>query len=172
MHPLAALRQRESAPAGSRSSVGLKRREPGSIAEATARAIHEVGGVRSAMAVLGLSQTRVYALTDPDERRRINAEGIEALCVAGATALAEHFALLAGGLFLPSGRDEGDSGLHRLTGAAAAEFGDFVRVQLAALADGRLTPAEAAEALRELEEALAPLTRLWGELYARAGEGR
>lgn len=172
MHPLAASRQRENAPGGSRQSVGLKRREPGSIAEATARAIHEVGGVRAAMAVLGLSQTRVYALTDPDERRRINAEGIEALCVAGAAALAEHFALLAGGLFLPAGRGEGSGGLHRLTGAAAAEFGDFVQIQFAALADGQMTPAEAASALRELEEALAPLTRLWSELRLLAGEGR
>jgi hypothetical protein len=144
--------------------VGLKRRPAGSIKEATARAIAEVGGARAAMALLGLSETRVYALADAGEPDRVTIERMEAMSAAGAAAFAEHFSLLAGGIYVPLPRGADPAGLHLLTAEATADFGAFAGAIVMALADARVTRGEATEALPRLDEALAAMTRLRAEL--------
>ncbi|MFZ2869865.1 phage regulatory CII family protein [Zavarzinia sp.] len=150
--------------APARRAIGIKRRPAGSLKAVTAEAIADVGGVRPAMALLGLSETRVYALADMGEPDEVTPARMEALSAAGSAAFANHFALLAGGIYVPLPRGADPAGLHLLTAEATADFGVFAATIVMALADGRVTRAEAREAIPRLDEALTALTRLRSEL--------
>lgn len=167
-HPAPAERDDDLEAGGPSRPIGRKPRQPGSLKEATSLAIGQVGGARRAMRLLGLSETRTYALADPDEPDLISRERLELLSQEGATAFAERLALLAGGVFLPLPKLACGPGLQLMTAEAMADFGAMAGKLVAALADGRLDRREARDVSPLLAEALRGIAALNAEVIRRA----
>ena len=80
----------------------LKRRAYGTTKAVISALFKQAGGVPKVMDILGLSRTRTYALSDPNDKACISFERVEMITRrTGATAAAEHLAYLAGGVYLP-----------------------------------------------------------------------
>ena len=133
-----------------------KDREFGSTAQVVSRLFAEAGGVDAVMGLLQLSRTRVYALADPHDKAELSLSRAATLTSAtGATAVAEHFALLAGGAFLPL--DAGaQTDWHTLAGLSAEQSATMVAELMRSLGPssrtpGRLDVAEARELLETVE---------------------
>lgn len=153
-----------------------KPREPGSIKEAVTELFAQIGR-KTVAAKLGLSMTQVASLTDERSPEKLSLERAVVLTGPDAPAMAEFFALLARGAFLPMPRTDSEVGA--LTADAVRQSGEAAAQLVQALLDGRLTPAEARRALPELAEALQAYAQLHATVAAIArnegipeGEGR
>lgn len=141
----------------------MKPREPGSIWDAIAQAVDQVGGADRFAHAVDRKPHWSYAVSDADQsaKQRVQlsyADGCR-LAGKGGTALAEHMALCAGGVFLPvqlgtaEAIQNSAAGLSRETGEALALI--FQRA-----ADGKWCADDRRAALPQLldvMQALAPL---------------
>gem|GEM_PF-561550 len=139
----------------------MKPRTPGSLHHALTRAINEVGGLSAAADLIQRQDNWLYKAADPDvdERRKatLSYEEARAMCRAGATALAEDLALLAGGFFLPPVPDTAPHALQMAVATYAAESGEALSEILKRAADGDFSPRDATASLKEIDDALRAL---------------
>lgn len=142
----------------------IKPRAPGSLHLALTNSINQVGGLASAADLIQRSESWLYTAADPDvERRReakLSYEEARTLSRAGATALAEDLALLAGGVFLPPPPDAAPHALQHALATYAAESGEALAEIIKRAADGDFSKADAKHALKEIDEALRALMAL------------
>jgi hypothetical protein len=156
-----------------RSTIGYKPRRPGSLDEVLSRAFAQAGGVKAVADVLpGRTAKRLYeaASPDADPSRDTHLMYAEARLLTRAmagrvTAMAEDMALLAGGVFLPALNDSmGTVGAQ--AGRFGREVGEAMAAVYSALEDGRITRAEAEEALPQVREAMEAAAELYRLLEA------
>lgn len=146
------------------------RRTPGSLADVLSRAFQQAGGVKVVADVLpGRDAKRLYEAAGPDPKpkrdTRMFYDEVRLLTRAfpgRVTALAEDLALCAGGVFLPP-LDASAGSVAAQASRFGRETGEAMASIFAALEDGSMTRAEAAEALplvRDALDAAADLYRL------------
>lgn len=87
---------------------------------------------------------------------------------SGDTRIAEAFARMCGGVFMPDAERRGSMGLMRAFLLSERESSDVTRVVAEALEDGTVTPREAAKVASEISEAIAALQRLQAEVVEAA----
>lgn len=126
---------------------------------AVRRLIDQNGGIKRSAVKLGLSVTQTYAVTDPGTPEELSFARVGALTSHEAPAAAEYLALLAGGVFLPI-ECAADSDVRSLTADVAREHGEAISALISAIADNRITPAEARSALVEVDDCLRTLCGL------------
>jgi len=148
---------------------------PGSVNDMTRSVISRVGGLEAASSDIGLSvSTLSRSYSDDDDRP--GGLGVKYLhqlariVPAAAVPVAEHFARLAGGVFLPmAGERAGPVHIHVLT----KEFSDVLNQNAAAHSDASIDPAgytkvEAVSEAKELEELAQVALARRDELLAKA----
>lgn len=140
---------------GSRS---YKPREPGSVKEAVDLLFGQVGRKRVGV-VLDLGPAQVAAFTDERTKEQLSIARGAALSSPDATALAEYFALLCKGAFLPVTPEQAD--LSTLCADDLRAHGEATAVIVSALKDGKLNRAEAVAAKVKVRDALRALTGLY-----------
>lgn len=116
------------------------------------------------MVRLGVGESQVYAYADPESPEQISFARVAALTDEQTPAAAEYLTGLAGGVFLPIPRS--DTPIGALTAEAIRKQSQAAADLVDALADGRITRAEAIAALPELEAAL----RAWAQLRSSVAE--
>lgn len=80
----------------------LKRRKYGSSKAVISELFRQAGGIPKVMEILEIGRTRAYDFTDPNSDAELTVERVEKLVrETNATVVSEHFAFLAGGVFLP-----------------------------------------------------------------------
>ncbi len=136
----------------------VKPRIVGTPKAAVCALIDQAGGIPRVMVKLGIGQSDAYAWTDPQSPKEMSFARVAALTAPECTAGAEYLVQLAGGIFLPMPRH--DTPIGRLTAEAMRRHGTAAARLIEALADQKLTPAEAAQALPELAGALRALALL------------
>lgn len=148
-----------------------KRRTPGGLHEAVSRAFAEAGGLEKAAAILGKGRTCTHAYSDenadPEKYAPMTLAQANTLTLFGVTALAEHFALACGGAFLPP-IDERSGPVGAQAAVLGRETGEAMAALFAALADGKVTPAEARDALAEVRHVVTAATALYSVLQKLA----
>lgn len=147
-----------------------KRQDPGSLKAAVARLFDQAGGVPRVMLTLRKGKSQVYAYADEQSEHELHLSQAAALTTAGAPALAEYFAALAEGVFLPLAIEGGDTALHALTAEAARDSGETIAGMIAALQDGRVDRAEAREGIEHIDETMRALAALRAALTTRLEE--
>lgn len=129
----------------------IKPRLAGLPKAAVSALVHQAGGIEHVMVKLGIGQSEAYAWTDPKSPKEMSFARVAALTSPECTAGVEYLAQLAGGLFLPMPRAATPIGI--LTADAVRQHGKAAAGLVEALADNKLSRAEAREALPELEAA-------------------
>jgi hypothetical protein len=153
------------------SFTPIKPRAYGSPKAAVAKLFEAAGGAGEVMAALGLSRTRVYAFTDPQDDSEISFTRVCALTEARrATPAAEHLAALAGGLFLPL-KPAVEADWHEMAGTASRRSAQTIATLLEALSPqddtpNVVTPAEARALIELVDEELAVLALARAKLLA------
>ncbi len=143
----------------------VRPREAGSAFDAQARFIAACGGPGAVADHAGVAPFTPYKWTDPDQTRGMPFQIACALTEHfGQTALAEHLAARAGGVFLPLLPD-GEGALAELTGEAADGMGRLVREVFAAMSPcspggAGLTAAEAATVTAKIDRVMHALAGL------------
>lgn len=139
----------------------MKPRTPGSLHHALTRAINEVGGLSAAADLIQRQDNWLYKAADPDvdERRKatLSYEEARTMSRAGASALAEDLALLAGGFFLPPIPDTAPHALQMAVASYVAESGEALSEILKRAADGDFSRSDATASLKEIDDALRTL---------------
>jgi len=149
----------------------VKRQIPGSLKAAVARLFDQAGGAARVQIILRKGKSQVYAYADEQSEHEMHLSQAAALTAAGhGTALAEYFAALADGVFLPLGIEAGATVLHALTAEAARESGEAIASVVAALRDGELSRQEAEEAVQQIDETMRALAALRTAVLGRADE--
>ena len=142
----------------------VKPRGPGTLHEALSRAVDQLGGPQTAGDVIERSRSWMYAACDPDlppeKAARLSNPEARGLTSAGAPALAEDLALLAGGVFLPPPPDAAPCAVSAALAEFSADSGAAVADMVRALADGLLTRREASRTLGEIDRTLRALCAL------------
>lgn len=136
----------------------VKPRDPELPKAAVVRLIEQAGGPKEAAVKLGLGLSQIYAVTDPSDGAELSFARVAALTSPEATAAAEYLATRAHGVFFPL--PPGDTDIGRLTADSIVQNGEAAGTLVRALQDGRLSAAERAEAIKELDEALHALVLL------------
>jgi hypothetical protein len=139
--------------------VPVKPCDPELPKAAVRRLVDQNGGVKRTAVKLGLSTTQTYAVTDPGAPDELSFARAAALTSHEAPAAAEYLALLAGGVFLPIDC-AADVDVRALTAEVAREHGEAIGALISAMADARITPAEARTSLVEVDECLRTLCGL------------
>jgi hypothetical protein len=153
------------------SFTPIKPRAYGTPKAAVAKLFEAAGGAPAVMETLGLSRTRVYAFTDPQDDSEISFSRVCALTEERrATPAAEHLAALAGGLFLPL-KSADDSDWLAMAGAASTKNAETVASLLSALSPaddtpGEITRTEARELIEVVDQQLAVLALARAKLLA------
>jgi len=152
----------------------MKPRQPGTIWAAVSRAMNQVGGAEAMSQAVDRKVWWAYTVSDEDAaaNARVSLSFADAckLAEAGGTALAEHIALRAGGVFIPA-EDIDDASLQAHVAAFSVESGEAVGeiIRRAADKDG-FCPADAQASLSHLKDALRPLLALYHQCVARSGK--
>lgn len=151
----------------------MKPRPPGSHYEALAKAIGQVGGLNQAADVVERPRASLHAAGDPDtpDRKRVKLSYAEACKLAGAggTALAEHIAHEAGGVFVPGGAID-QAALQAQLATFTAESGEMVSEMIRRAADGEFDHLDGAASLSLIQDALRPMLALYHHCKARAAQ--
>jgi len=129
----------------------VKPRVVGTPKAAVSHLVAQAGGVERVMVRLGIGKSEGYAYTDPQSDRELSFARVAALTAPGCTAGVEYLAALAGGVFLPM--PAASSSIGALTADAMRKHGAATADLVEALADYRISLAEAREALPEVEAA-------------------
>jgi hypothetical protein len=141
-----------------------KPRKHGTLHAALSRAIDQLGGLDDAAEMIGRGRDWLYTAADPDREKskqaKLSLEEARVMSRAGATALAEDLALLAGGLFLPPVPDTAPAAIHAALARYASESGEAMSVIISRAADGVFDVADARAALKEIDEALRAMMTL------------
>lgn len=126
---------------------------------AVRRLFDQNGGVDRVAIKLGLQPPYVYSISHPGTKDELTFARAAALTSRDAPAAAEYLAGLAGGVFLPVDCATG-ANVRSLTADVAREHGEAISALIAAIADNRITPAEARSALVEVDDCLRTLCGL------------
>jgi hypothetical protein len=106
-----------------------KRRDAGSARAALEQLFDQCGGVGEAAAFLGRSKHHLHHCTDPDDDRDLGLRAVSQLTRAfDATAVAEHLAAQAGGVFVP-GKPSAEC-IKALRSRSAVEWGEWMAAAL------------------------------------------
>ncbi|MCK5425839.1 MAG: hypothetical protein KAI89_10720 [Emcibacter sp.] len=98
----------------------LKRRKYGSTKAVVSELFKQAGGIPTVMEILDIGRTRAYDFTDPNGDAELSLERVEKLVrETSATVVSEHFAFLAGGVFLPIETLEEDIDWHSIAARAS-----------------------------------------------------
>jgi hypothetical protein len=144
-----------------------KQRDYGTTKDIVTRLVDEAGGVKRAAFLLGRAVSRVYELCDPAREDQMSFEAVRKLTeFTGATAAAEDLAALAGGVFMPIEIDDGD--LSRLAADKAHEHGRVTTQLFVAMGDGKVTPEEARDLLKQVDSEMRALMTLRAKLVSLA----
>lgn len=136
----------------------VKPRVVGTPKAAVSALVDQAGGIPHVMVRLGIGQSDAYAWTDPQSPKEMSFARVAALTGPDGTAGVEYLAQLAGGLFLPMPRHATPIG--SLTAEAVRRHGTAAARLIEALADNKLSQAEARAALPELDSAVRALALL------------
>lgn len=149
-----------------------KPRDYGSTKDVVTRVFDVVdGGLKRVAFALDRSPSQTQAYSDPASAEELTlgqARRLADLSGAAAAVLADDFAALAGGVFLPCGTATGR--FEGLVAKSSAEWGEFIAALLDALADGHLCVADRRRVLAELDDVLHALAAARAELM-HAGSG-
>ncbi|WP_289296495.1 phage regulatory CII family protein [uncultured Reyranella sp.] len=126
---------------------------------AVRRLFDQNGGIDRVAIKLGLQPPYVYSIAHPGTKDELTFARAAALTSSEAPAAAEYLALLAGGVFLPIDC-AADSDVRSLTADVAREHGEAISGLIVAIADNRITSAEARSALVEVDDCLRTLCGL------------
>lgn len=142
----------------------MKPRPPGSIYDAITRAIGQIdGGLSRAAEVIDRPRSSLHAAGDPDtpDRKKVKLSYAEACKLAheGGTALAEHIAHEAGGVFVPAGAID-QAALQAQLASFSVESGEAIAEMIRRLADGDLDTPDGRALLPMIDDALRPLLAL------------
>lgn len=98
----------------------LKRRKYGSTKAVVSELFRQAGGIPAVMDILDIGRTRTYDFTDPNGDAELSLERVEKLVrETSATVISEHFAFLAGGVFLPIETLDEDVDWHSIAARAS-----------------------------------------------------
>lgn len=150
----------------------MKPRPPGSIYDAITKAIGQIdGGLSRAAEVVDRPRSSLHAAGDPDtpDRKRVKLSFAEAckLANAGGTALAEHIAHEAGGVFLPGGVID-QATLQAQLASFSVESGEMISEIIKRAADGEFDRMDGAAALPLIQDALRPMLALYHHCKTKA----
>lgn len=150
----------------------MKPRPPGSIYDAITRAIGQIdGGLSRAAEVIDRPRSSLHAAGDPDtpDRKRVKLSYAEACKLAheGGTALAEHIAHEAGGVFVPAGAID-QAALQAQLASFTVESGEMISEIIKRAADGEFDHMDGAASLNLIDDALRPLLALRHHCKSRA----
>lgn len=151
-----------------------KRRRHGTLHAALAAAIAQIGSMDAAADVIGRKRAWLYTAADPDadENReaKLTYEHARRMSEAGATALAEDLALLAGGVFLPPPPTNAPAALQAALATYSVESGQVLAEIIQRAADGVFDQGDGEAALKEVDDALRALMAV-RSVVAAAAEG-
>lgn len=140
-----------------------KQRDYGTTKDIVTRLVDEAGGVKRAAFLLERAVSRVYELCDPACPDQMSYDFVRKLSeFCGSTAAAEDLAALAGGVFMPIAIDDGD--LPHIAADKAHEHGRVTTQLFVAMGDGKVTPDEARELLKQIDGELRALMTLRAKL--------
>ena len=127
----------------------LKRRKYGSTKAVISELFKQAGGIPTVMEILDLGRTRAYDFTDPNSEAELSLERVEKLVrETEATVVSEHFAFLAGGVFLPIETLDNDVDWHSIARRASLRNA----TNIGGILDG-LSPAGASPGYFDADEA-------------------
>ena len=143
----------------------LKRRKYGSTKAVITELFRQAGGIPEVMEILEIGRTRAYDLTDPNNETELSLDRVEKLVrESGATVIAEHFAFLSGGVFLPIETTDDDVDWHSLASRAskknAANIGGILESinPNSEISPGYIDADEARALIKKLDNQFALLT--------------
>ncbi len=141
----------------------LKRRKYGSTKAVVSELFRQAGGIPQVMEILDIGRTRAYDLTDPNSEAELTLGRVEKLVrETSATVISEHFAFLAGGVFLPIDTLEQDVDWHSIASQAsqknAANIGGILdSISPHGISPGYIDAEEARELIKILDQQFALL---------------
>lgn len=148
-----------------------KPRAPGTQWAAISEALDQLGGVERAAEALQRKRWWAYTISDEDasERAQTRLSYADACTMAekGGTALVDHMAHRAGGVFIPAAAID-EACLKAAMAEFSAEAGDLIGNLILATSDGEVCRKEALTALTKVQDALAPLLALYAACEAKA----
>ena len=143
----------------------------GSVASCVAELFKQAGGIKRVVFRLGIKQSVAYGYTEENTDAELSLKRAAQLSDPTCTAVAEFFASLCGGAFLPlDSESEGNELV--LTAQTSRANGEAVAAIIDALRDGTITAAEAENALPLLDAAQKGLAALRGRLMKALEAGR
>ena len=152
----------------------MRATKAGSIQEVIQASYAAAGGLRAVSDAIGVSPATLSQATLVNEERPggLGVNYLDRLCrmdAAAAAPVAQHYAALAEGRFVPLGAGGSDA-LAALCAVAAKEFGEAqgAMFRLLTAPDGK----PASDTLREVSEAAEALARVEGALRERLGDQR
>lgn len=141
-----------------------KRREPGSVKEAVEALFAQHGGAKWIEAKLSRGHSQVAAYTDPTSKEELPLSKAVALTSRETPALAEFFALLAHGVFVPV--EPAPCELGKLCADTVRDHSNAVASLVEAMQDRVVDRKEAADALGALKSSIAAQVSLYARLVA------
>lgn len=149
----------------------MKPRAPGTVWEAISEAMSQLGGAEQMASKANRKVWWAYTVSDEDAsanaRTGLSFTDACTLAEKGGTALAEHMALRAGGVFIPGGLID-DAALKAELASFSAESGGLVSEIIRGTADEDFCPREAAAALPGVKGALRHLLAIYRQCTTRA----
>jgi hypothetical protein len=139
------------------------------VKECIKELFRENGGHKWVMAKLGVGQSRAYGFTDERSDEQISFARVVQLTSPTAPAAARYLCKFAGGVFVPVTPAHAD-GAMSLTAKSVKETGDAISEALKALKDGKITPAERKNVIKEIREAISTLAALEGAFLVEEGK--
>lgn len=125
---------------------------------AVRRVYDQLGGIKHAAIRLGRGKTQTYDYASMERPDELTYAQACMLTGAESTALAEHLATLASGVFVPVACKIDDA--LKLTADAVRQHGEAMGAIVSGVQDGTLDATEARTALVELDESIAGLCSL------------
>ena len=141
----------------------LKRRKYGSTKAVVSELFKQAGGIPRVMEILEIGRTRAYDLTDPNNDAELSLERVEKLVrETEATVISEHFAFLAGGVFLPIETLDDDVDWHSIASRASLKNATNIGCILDSISPASVTPGyidadEARDLIKRLDKQFALL---------------
>lgn len=149
----------------------MKPREPGTVWDAISAAMNQLGGADQMAAKVNRKVWWAYTVSDEDAsanaRTGLSFSDACTLAEKGGTALAEHMALCAGGVFIPGAAID-DATLKAELAAFSSDSGDLVSEIIRRTADDEFCRRDGAASLPLVKSALQHLLALYHQCKARA----
>ncbi|PCI34412.1 MAG: hypothetical protein COB54_01085 [Alphaproteobacteria bacterium] len=136
----------------------LKRRKYGSTKAVVSELFRQAGGIPAVMEILDIGRTRAYDFTDPNGDAELSLERVEKLVRdTDATVISEHFAFLAGGVFLPIETLDEEVDWHSIAARASLKNAANIGGILDSISPNSITPGyidaeEARDLIKKLDK--------------------